>query len=128
MHASHSSNPTCFLLTQLSIINHAKIQLFLSPPYLQYHLYSILANPDSGCSDPCYHNHECYDNIICINQKCFNDPKLGTHVCDEFTYPYEHCDAPTYKRSPPIKPYSLTQFTFINFGLCRPNNGTCNLN
>ncbi|XP_023512884.1 kiwellin-like [Cucurbita pepo subsp. pepo] len=37
----------------------------------------------SSCNDPCRTLTDCEGQLICINEKCSDDPNLNTHICTQ---------------------------------------------
>lgn len=42
---------------------------------------AILGNAISQCNGPCNDLNDCSGQLICINNKCNDDPDVGTHLC-----------------------------------------------
>ncbi|KAH7836989.1 hypothetical protein Vadar_008238 [Vaccinium darrowii] len=108
------------------------IYLLLKLIFLPPHVASI-----SHCNGPCQDLNDCNGKLICINQKCTDDPDLGTHICQGTTTPSPQpggaackpsgsltCKGktyPTYECSPPIT--SSTAATLTNNDFSQGGDG-----
>ena len=43
----------------------------------------FLTNAISSCNGPCRTLNDCAGQLICINGKCNDDPKVGTRICSQ---------------------------------------------
>ncbi|CAJ2660738.1 kiwellin-like protein [Trifolium pratense] len=41
----------------------------------------LITNAQSSCNGPCNTLDDCSGQLICINDKCDDDPDVGTHIC-----------------------------------------------